>query len=172
MKRDMDLIRNLLLEIEANENINGHFTITDRDFGVPDEDLRKVQYHLRLLFDADYLRGVDGSTVLEVAQNASERGTYLGADARSTIMLATDPDERKAIEAMATQPMIMVERITWQGHEFIETVRDDKIWEKTKETMNTVGNFGIENVKAVASALAKGFMKKQVEKLTGVELEF
>lgn len=168
MKRDMDFIRSLLLDIEANENINGHFTVTDRDFGVPEEDIRKVQYHLRLLFDADYLKGVDGSTVLEVERNARERGTLVGAELMAGVMMSDDVDERTRLTAMNTQPMIMVERITWKGHEFIDTVRDPEVWRKTKENLDKVGNFGIEGVKA----LAKGFLKKQVEKHTGIELEF
>lgn len=168
MKRDMDFIRNLLLDIEANENINGKFTLTERDFGVGEEDLTKVQYHLRLLFDADYLKGIDGSTVLEAERSARDRGTYVGENIKSDIYLPDDEATRKAATDMRTAPMILVERMTFQGHEFLDTVRDDVVWQKTQEQLKKVGNFGIEGVKA----LAKGFLKQQVKKQTGIELDF
>lgn len=170
MKRDMDFIRSLLLDIEANDKINGKYVITDKDFGVPDEDLAKVQYHLRLLFDADYLRGVDGSTVYEMEKIARDRGTHHGPPLPHFYVPDDLKDQRdlQAQHEIMSTPMIVVERITWSGHEFIDTVRDDEVWRKTKEHLDKVGNFGIEGVKA----LAKGFLKKQVENYTGIELEF
>lgn len=167
MQRDMDLIRDLLMDIEDNEHITGHYTLTDRDFGVPSENIRKVQYHLRLLMDANYIKGVDGQTVMDVEMENRQRNTWHGAGNLDVVMDRMR-DEASQLDNMTTAPMIMISRMTWAGHEFTDTVRDPVVWEKTKESMKGLGNFGIEGVKA----LAKGFLKQQVQKHTGIEMDF
>ena len=57
--------------------------------------------------------------------------------------------------------------LTWAGHDFIDSVRDDEIWRKTKEGAKAAGGFSVDLLKA----LAKGFLKKQIETRTGVELD-
>ncbi len=58
-------------------------------------------------------------------------------------------------------------RLTSQGHDFIEAVRDKGIWEKTKETVaETGGNATIETLKT----LAQGLLKKKIAEHTGLEL--
>lgn len=64
----------------------------------------------------------------------------------------------------ATEAMIW--RLTWAGHEFADSVRDPKVWAKTKQAVAVGGGFTIDLLKD----LAKGFIKKQVEDLTGVKL--
>lgn len=59
------------------------------------------------------------------------------------------------------------ERLTMRGHQYLETIRDPEIWRKTKEGAAKVGSYSIE----LLSALAKGFLRQQVKKLTGVEIE-
>lgn len=50
-----------------------------------------------------------------------------------------------------------VERLTWEGHEFLDAVRDDTVWRRTKERVSrAVGSASIEVVKAVAEGIAKG----------------
>lgn len=41
-------------------------------------------------------------------------------------------------------------RLTWEGHEFLEAVRDDKRWEKVKAEMSKSGGFVYEMAKAIA----------------------
>lgn len=41
-------------------------------------------------------------------------------------------------------------RLTWEGHEFLESVRDDKRWEKVKAEMSKSGGFVYEMAKAIA----------------------
>ncbi|WP_082113914.1 DUF2513 domain-containing protein [Kiloniella litopenaei] len=59
-----------------------------------------------------------------------------------------------------------VERITSKGHDFIDSVRDPKIWAKTKKGVLEAGGFSIE----LLSDLAKGLIKQQISKATGVDL--
>ena len=58
-------------------------------------------------------------------------------------------------------------RLTWTGHEYLDNIRDPEIWQKTKEGAQKVGGFSLD----IMSALAKGLIKKQIEKHTGIELD-
>ena len=58
-------------------------------------------------------------------------------------------------------------RLTSQGHDFIDTIRDIGIWEKTKEAVaETGGNATLE----IFKTLAHGLLKKKVANHTGIEL--
>ena len=44
-------------------------------------------------------------------------------------------------------------RLTWTGHEFLDAIRSDTVWNKTKETFTTKGlDMTFETIKAVAAA--------------------
>ena len=58
-------------------------------------------------------------------------------------------------------------RLTAQGHDFIEAIRDDGIWEKTKKTVaETGGNATLEMVKVIAV----GLLKNKISEHAGIEL--
>lgn len=58
-------------------------------------------------------------------------------------------------------------RLTAQGHDFISSIRDEGIWNKTKAAVaETGGNATLEAIKN----LAYGFLKKKISDHTGVEL--
>jgi hypothetical protein len=56
--------------------------------------------------------------------------------------------------------------LTPAGHDFLDSVRDPKIWERTKRGAEAAGGFTIELMKD----LATGFVRKQIEERTGVKL--
>jgi hypothetical protein len=58
--------------------------------------------------------------------------------------------------------------MTFDGHEFLDTIRDDEVWEKTQQHLKKVGGLGIEGIKA----LAKGFITQQVKNQTGIDLDW
>jgi hypothetical protein len=60
-----------------------------------------------------------------------------------------------------------ISSITWEGHDFIDSIRDSKIWHDTKEGAKEAGGFTIE----LLSSLAKGLIKKKIEEHTGVKLD-
>ena len=63
MKRDMDLIRAILIVIEDDPQYDGlHFLAPDSsaDFGLPDYAFEQLGYHLRLLFEAGFVEGAAG----------------------------------------------------------------------------------------------------------------
>ena len=61
----------------------------------------------------------------------------------------------------------LVNELTWEGYDLIDSIRDPKIWKATKEGAEKAGGFSADLLKA----LAKGIVKTQIEKYTGVKLE-
>jgi hypothetical protein len=102
MKHDMELIRELLLKIEALEIPQGSTLFFDvhglqvEGYG-PDE----VAYNLELLFDAGFVKGQGGADTFGIAG------------------------------------------LTWNGHEFLDDIRDPEIWRKTKERAKAVTGVGL-----------------------------
>ena len=83
--------------------------------------------------------------------------------------------EAELIDALERQNMNAVagmgwhpKRLTMAGHEYLDTIRDPEIWRQTKDGAEQVGSFSLEFV----SALAKGFIREQTKKLTGLEIDF
>jgi hypothetical protein len=98
VKRDMNLVRNLLLTIEDKEQMDG-----TRDFmfenpeqlGISGFSTEEVAYHIRLLIEGGYVNGA--------------------------ITLAV--------------PMQIIRCLTNQGHDFVDTIRDQGIWAKVKKRL-------------------------------------
>lgn len=117
MKRNMDLIRELLLHIEDHGNpelrdvpeLEGH-------------SLNVVLYHIKLLIQAGLVTAIDA-------------GTFDGPD-------------------------YMQIEMTWQGHEFLSSVRDPEIWRRTKEGAGKVGSWSLGMLAELAKAVALAKMKE------------
>jgi|688.fasta_scaffold227839_3 hypothetical protein len=88
MKRDWDIIREVLLKIESSQ---AHTSISSNDFECSNE---LIAYHMTLMFEAGLIGRANATTL---------------------------------------DGHVYVERMTWQGHEFLDSIRDDTIWGKTKE---------------------------------------
>lgn len=106
MKRDLDLIRQLLFVIEQSETGSFHHA-----HGLSPNDHR-VQYHLRLLVDAGLVRAV-------------------GLTGEGSISV----------------------RLTWDGHELLELVRNDHLWDRAKRLVHE--KTGGSCVEAIRSLLRK-----------------
>ena len=125
MKRDIDYIRELLLELESCESVimyvmGDKWSDSDNDDAklsrLYDKENDKKSYHIRLLQEAGYHD---------------------------------------------------IFHLTWEAHEFIEVIRDQEIWEKTKRAISeTGGNATLEMVKN----LAEGFLKQKISQHSGIEL--
>ncbi|MGG1480446.1 DUF2513 domain-containing protein [Bacillus smithii] len=95
MKRDMELVRQLLFLIEAQED-------THSELKIPSEmDKNIVVYHLKLMQQA-------GLT-------------------ENNIQYASD------------EPMWIYSQLTWEGHDFLDAIKNDNIWSKTKEAIKSKG---------------------------------
>lgn len=132
MKRDMDLIRKLLLRIEAGERsfaprpaaASGPET-TEQSWDAFEAAEEILQEHLRLLSERGFIDSV----------------VYLDGQ-------------------------VLVERLTWDGHDFLDVIRDEEIWSRTKSGALAAGGWTVDILKD----LAKGFIIKQIEDKTGIKL--
>ena len=115
MRRDMELVRRILLTVEsrtAAEN-DGAFTLPD----VPNE---VAWGHLEIMQEAGLIEA-----------------TLVGHSGPGIIMAS-------------------VSRLTWAGHDFLEAVRSETIWAKTKAKLAATGvAWTFEAVKSVAVTIGK-----------------
>jgi DNA-binding transcriptional ArsR family regulator len=121
MRRDMDVVRQLLLHIESDDVFDGSSTgvVTAAELDLP---IQVVTYHMKLLVDAGLV----------------DRADWLASG---------DP---------------IIRGLTWQGHEFIDAVRDPEIWRKTKASGKEAGGWTLGLLKDVATALVKDTIKKHI----------
>ncbi|ATG38555.1 DUF2513 domain-containing protein [Phaeobacter piscinae] len=127
MKRDMDVIRNVLLELEKLEYLpNGHHDLRGKGtLHIEGVDCSEISAHLELLLDAGLYKSVSGN-----------------------------PHWQK------------FRSLTWEGCDFLDSVRDDQIWAETKKGAAAAGSFTFDLLKA----LAKGFIKKKIKEHTDVDI--
>jgi DNA-binding transcriptional ArsR family regulator len=129
MKRDMGLIRLLLLRLEELDQDGQsvyHFREGDPDIDIEGYSWEQISYHYDL---------ADEAGLVDMGSDGIMNG-------------------------------FLFRRLTWAGHDFVDAVRDEEIWRKTKEGALAAGGISIDLVKD----LAKGFVRKNIEKLTGIEL--
>lgn len=117
MRRDFDIVRRLLLEVEGYGP-----DVVDKTFSELDDDSPEDVYHALLLVEAGYLDG-----------KIQGRGGGI--------------------------KVIWVDGLTWKGHDFLDAIKDDTIWRRTKDRIvSTVGTASAEVVKAVAEGITKGML--------------
>ena len=114
MKRDMDLVREIMLKIEA---LPAGPPVLYRVGEV--EDLVLLN-HLEMLIDAGLVRG-------KISRSQGARGDIIG-----------------------------ISTLTWEGHEWIDAVRDPHVWNETKMTLlENGGALSFELTKAVATRILR-----------------
>lgn len=105
MKLDMDMVRDLLIQIEG---LKPYKELLQIDL----DDLIEAE-HLELLIESGLCKG---------------NINYLSNSI----------------------PMGHINRLTWEGHQFLETIRDDKIWTNTKSVLSKAGSFTLDLIQKVA----------------------
>lgn len=54
----------------------------------------------------------------------------------------------------------IITRLTWKGHEFLDTIKSDTIWNKTKESFISKGlSMSFDLVKSVAVKIASDYLR-------------
>ena len=132
MKRDMDLIRALLLKLEAIGSSHKvmAFTADDEEIAIEGYDEEQIAYHLMLLNEA----GLIDSGGVRSGRFASGEFSF--------------------------------RRLTWNGHEFLDSVRDPEVWRMTKAGAAKVGGWTFGLIKDLATAV----IKETVKEKTGLSL--
>src|SRR5215208_2731090 len=96
MKRDMELVRKILLETEQYAKGTGWVNIE-----IPGYSSEDVSYHVKILGEAGLL----------AAQDLTTHNGFCW----------------------------MPRSLTWEGHEFLDAVRNDTVWVKTKNVVKEKG---------------------------------
>src|SRR5580704_9763972 len=103
MRRDLGLIRELLLKLEPLSGPHAWQMILPYDPRIQVEGFTpdEIEYHLQMLV------------------------------------------EQGLIEEPSSGPMegILFKKLTWAGHDYLDAVRDPKIWYKTKDATEKVGSW-------------------------------
>jgi len=115
MKRDLDLIKSILLHFEDKES-----WAHEKDIEIEGYDKKLVSYHLSIMYEAGLING-------------------------------------EAITSNTGRIYDVIPfRLTWEGHEFLDNIKDQGRWKKIKETfVQKGGNFSIGLIKALAFKFAE-----------------
>ncbi len=124
MTRDKDLIREILLAIEADESDPRHPV----DLKIPGRTAREIAYHVHLLAEAGFIQAIDF-------------GSSDGYDWQS-------------------------QRLTYNGHEFLDTVRDPEMWREIKDAAKKIGASSVQ----LLWELGKGLVKLKAQQHLGISL--
>jgi len=128
MKRDMEVIRKVLLAIEEQFEDVAIYNLKVDDLG-----MKTIAYHCNLLYDAGYVSDYK-------AQYAEDEIYTFG-----------------------------VSSLTWEGHEFLDKIRDDTIWNKTKEKIAKKGlPMVIDVVKDIATSVISEMTRAAIKGVTGL----
>ena len=113
MKRNMDLIREILLFIEEKHEYGPVY-----GFIIPDHSINEIAYHCKLLYEHGFIDSYEDLPGDEEAQDIAVGG------------------------------------LTWEGADYLEQIRDNTLWGKTKRTMKEKGiPLTVEFVKETINAI-------------------
>lgn len=115
MKRDMDLVRLILLKVEKEYKDGFLFNIR-----IDGYDSCMVSNHCKLLYEAGFI---------------------------------SDYQSKYADDELCS---FIVGDLTWYGHDFLDKIRDNSFWHKTKEVIKKNGlPLIVDTIKTVATDLIK-----------------
>ena len=124
MKRDMELIRKMLLEVEDKHD--------------PQDNSRLAQ---SFIFTSE--GGYSGS---EVNYNLS-------------LLIVAGLVKGKHLETIDGELMVFIEGLTWDGHDFLDSIRQDVVWQGVQDKAEQAGlsvlSLSFEVVKNLAVSVAK-----------------
>ncbi len=66
------------------------------------------------------------------------------------------------IDARMGGGAVLVDGLTWNGHEFLNTIRDEEVWSKTKDQAKKAGTGAIEFVWSIAKDVTKSEIKRRI----------
>ena len=114
MKRDMDLVRKILFEIE------GKPPFECSDIKIDGYDMQAIAYHCEMLYNEGYIKNYFGVT----------------CDGFDGVL------------------KFGVQDLTWEGHELLESIRQDTVWNRTKQTIKEKGlSMAIGTIKTISTAI-------------------
>lgn len=123
MKRDMELVRDLLLKISEADGPLRFGDLLSKEAGANGRAI--AVYHMRMLIDEiGFVRGIEASSTSE----------------KNWIQL----------------------ELTWRGQDFLDSVRDPTVWDKTRDGAKKLGGVTLEMFIGIAKEFAKAEAKKRI----------
>lgn len=121
-------------------------------------DFDLIRYLLLVVENHQDSKPIDSDTIQVEGYSDVQIGLHLNmmGDAGFIVMepwKSTTNDER-----IIKVPLIF--DLTWKGHEYLDTIRDPKIWKATKSLTSKIGSASFELVLEIAKALAKDALSK------------
>jgi len=52
--------------------------------------------------------------------------------------------------------------LTYQGHQFLDEIRSDNVWNKTKETAKSIGSFSVNTLSTIATGVITSLAQKSL----------
>lgn len=96
---------------------------------------------------------------------AFSNDTFSDDDIRYTLYQLANGGMISAKQAISPNKLgikqLQVFDITWKGHEFLDTIRDDKVWSKTKKVASTFSSVSLGILQTIASKVIVGLIKEQ-----------
>ena len=113
MKRDMDLVRLILLKIEEDYVSTALYNLK-----IDGYDKETIAYHCKMLHEGGFV---------------SDYGSHYADNALQSFGVGS---------------------LTWEGNEFLDKIRDDSFWGKTKKEIKNRGlPMIVDTIKAVSTAV-------------------
>lgn len=123
MKRDWDIIREILIKFEELNPKVGSIHLSD----FPPDKAHEYSYHVELLLESGLVHGQMSKTIGRHAQD------------------------------------FFADRLTWEGHEFLDSIRSDNVWNKTKTSFVKGGlSMTFDLIKGVATDIAAALLKSAI----------
>lgn len=123
MKRDMELIRKILLHLEEKQDVNNWDSVVIEKY-----DPKVISYHIKLLYQAGLI-------------------------------------EAKPLNTKDSYGMWLAKGLTWDGHDFIDAIKNDNIWAKIK---GGIKSKGLE-LGQVSFAVLKEYAKMELKNILGID---
>jgi hypothetical protein len=117
MKLDNDLVREILLALEADQGD----PLLPKQLQLPEHTQQEIAYHVALLAEAGFIKALDSSS-------------FDGYDWHP-------------------------QRLTYHGHEFLNTVRDPAIWRETKDGAKKLGVASVQLLWEIGKGVVKAKAK-------------
>ena len=126
MKRDMELVRKVLLYIEEQYTDVVLYNIEIKGY-----DFKTIAYHCKICYEAGLICDYDSSYGDDEIQDFG------------------------------------VGSLTWEGHEFIEKIKDDAIWNKTNKIIKEKGiKLTIKAIEQIATKLIEIGIQSAIKSIT------
>ena len=129
MKRDLDIVRDILLQVEKSDGyltINDLFDIRDKQKDCKYTD-KEIVYHVELLFAQGF---IDGNIRRDMNGDITDSS---------------------------------IDGLTWDGADYLESMRDNRVWNKAKSTIKkAVGSTTFDVVKQTCTLVATQMIKSNL----------